>query len=250
MFVKYFFRVTVENKEELKQKGDEITEELKKILQIYGLITGRHAEIPTDWSGTTINSDQPFGEPKIRLISSSIQIVNEEQKKHYTLLLNRTIEKFKFIETIFEDPRKSYLRNAIDYFHRALSGSRLEEQLIDLMISLESLFSREYQELRLRYSLRTSFLLGVGQEGEKSNIFRTIYNLYDKRSKVVHGTEAVDLNIKEIWAFQKYLKEAIKRFIHIEMPKEDLLKLLDGSVYDKEKMAQLNEVVLKAIEKW
>jgi hypothetical protein len=118
------------------------------------------------------------------------------------------------------------------------------------MICLESLFSGGSQELRLRYSLRMAYLLGVNQEDRLQNIFRRVYALYPKRSKVVHGTEDVDLNDVKVWDFRKDLKEAIKLFIHIEMSKKDLIKLLDESVYDIERKEQLRQIVSEATNKW
>ena len=177
-------------------------------------------------------------------------VIEEEQRVKNVPLLKKTMTKYESVKNIFQDRNKAFLRNAIDYYHRSLGDLRLEEKLIDLMISLESLFSRETQELRLRISLRASFLLGVGQEKVLPNIFRNIYKLYDKRSKVVHGTQIVDLDEFEISILQKYVREAIKRFIHIEMPKKDFLQLLDESVYDEAKRAYLNQIVLMAIEKW
>lgn len=142
------------------------------------------------------------------------------------------------------------MRNAIDYYYRSLNDDKLEERIIDLMISLESLFSNERDELGLRYSLRTTFLLGVGQEAERPNIFRKVQTLYGKRSKVVHGTEDVDLEYKDISTLQGYVREAIKRLIHIEMSKQTFLRLLDESVYDEEKRKLLNRTVLEAMKKW
>ena len=92
--------------------------------------------------------------------------------------------------------------------------------------------------------------MSAGQESERSNIFRNVYNLYEKRSKVVHGTEVVDLDGTEIFILQEYVREAIKRFIHIEMQKQNILKLLDESIYDKEKRELLNRKLLEAIKKW
>ena len=90
----------------------------------------------------------------------------------------------------------------------------------------------------------------MGQESGLPKIFRDIYELYDKRSKVVHGIEDVDLDSTKIWILGDYVRDAIKRFIHIEMRKEDILRLVEESVYDKEKREQLNQIVLEAIKKW
>jgi hypothetical protein len=160
------------------------------------------------------------------------------------------MHKYELVWKIYKKNTRSYLRNAIDYYHRSLGDIRLEERLIDLMIALESLFSLEVSELRLRYSLRASFFLGAGQERETTSIFSNIYDLYDKRSKVVHGTEDVNLNGTDISFLQQHLKEAIKRFIHINMSKRDIIRLIDESIYNKSKREQLNQIVSKAVEEW
>jgi hypothetical protein len=142
------------------------------------------------------------------------------------------------------------LLNAIDYYHRSLGNYSNDDKLIDLMICLESLFSRENQELRLRYSLRMAYLLGANQQKELPNIFRNVYDLYPKRSKVIHGTDDVELNDKDIWTFRNNLNEAIKILIHVELSKIELLQLLDESVYDLIKRERLGQIVSDAVKLW
>lgn len=158
--------------------------------------------------------------------------------------------KYETVKKVFQNKNKAFLRNAIDYYYRSLGDFRLEEKLIDLMISLESLFSKETQELRLRLSLRASLFLSEGQESELSKIFENVYNLYEKRSKVVHGIEITNLDGTEISRLQEYVRESIKRFIHIELSKERFLDLLDEAVYDTEKKKLLYETLSEAIKKW
>ena len=98
--------------------------------------------------------------------------------------------------------------------------------------------------------MRAASLLSIEQEAEYSTIFKTIYSLYDRRSKVIHGVTDVKLDKIEIFHFQKCLREAIKRFIHIEMPKKGILKLLDDSVFDQDKKKMLKEIILEAQKKW
>ena len=118
------------------------------------------------------------------------------------------------------------------------------------MICLESLFSRENRELRLRYSLRLSSLLGASHQEKIPEVFRNVYFLYPKRSKIVHGTENVVLNDKEVLTFRNNLREAIKIVVHIDSSKEEMLHLLDESIYDFEKKEQLGKIVSDAVKKW
>ena len=223
---------------------------LRNILQIYSLVKNVYAEVLPSWVTSRVSSEQPFGHPKYSPEFRLVPKYSDEQRMKNAPFLEKTIVKYKSVKNVFQDKNMVFLRNALDYYHRSLGDLRLEEKLIDLMVSLESLFSREGQELRLRISLRASSLLSVGKESERANIFRNIYRLYDKRSKVIHGMELVDLGIFEISLLQDYVREAIKRLIHTGMLKRTILKLLDESVYDEKKQELLNERISEAIEKW
>jgi hypothetical protein len=95
-----------------------------------------------------------------------------------------------------------------------------------------------------------SHLLGVNHQEKLPDIFREMYNLYSKRSKVVQGDEDVELNDRDIHTFRNYLNEAIKIFIHVEMSKVELLQLLDEAVFDLVKKEQLGKKVSEAMTKW
>jgi len=245
-----FFKFALQNKEEKDRIRDDSINVLRNIAHMYGLVTNVHIEVLLSSVMAKISSEDPFGHTKYPPELGFYAVIEEEQRMKNVPLLKKTMTKYESVKNIFQNKNKTFLRNAIDYYHRSLGGLRLEEKLIDLVISLESLFSGGNRELRLRYSLRASFLLSVGQEKMLPNIFGNIYKLYDKRSKVVHGTQIVDLDEFEISILQKYVREAIKRFIHIKMSKKDLLQLLDESVYNEAKRAYLNQIVLMAIEKW
>ena len=245
-----YFKVSIQNEEEKDKVREDSINVLRNIAQMYGLVTNVYVEALLSSVMAKISSEDPFGYTKYPPELGFVAVIEDEQRRKNIPLLKKTMEKYELVKSIFQNKNKAFLRNAIDYYHRSLGDLRLEEKIIDLVISLESLFSRETQELRLRISLRASFLLSVGQERERSNIFRNVYNLYEKRSKVVHGTEVVDLDGTEIFILQEYVRETIKRFIHIEMRKQNILKLLDESVYDKEKRELLNRKLLEAIKKW
>lgn len=245
-----FFRFTPQNDEEKDRIRDDFINVLTNIAQMYGLVTNVYVEALLSSVTAKISSEHHFGHTKYSPELGFVAVIEEEDRRNNLPLIEKTLAKYESCKAIFQDNKKGFLKNAIDYYYRSLKGARLEERLIDLMISLESLFSDQTQELRLKLSLRASFLLSAEQESELPHIFRNIYNLYDKRSKVVHGIKVVKLDEFEISALQKYVREAIKRFIHIEMPKEDILNLIDESVYDKEKRNELNRMVLEAINQW
>ena len=152
-----FFKFTLQNEEEKDKIRDDFINVLRNITQMYGLVTNIYSEALLSSVTAKISSENPFGytkhSPEFRLVP----VIGDEQRRKNIPFLKKTMAKYETVKNIFEDRRKSYLRNAIDYYYRSLGDFRLEEKLIDLMISLESLFSRETQELRLRISLRASF---------------------------------------------------------------------------------------------
>lgn len=245
-----FFKFPLQNEEEKDKIRDDFINVLRNIAQVYGLVTNVNTEVLLSSVMAEISSENPFGHTKYGPDFGFIAVIEEEQRKKNVPLLEKTMTKYESVKSIFQNRNKAFLRNAVDYYHRSLGDLRLEEKLIDLTISLESLFSTETQELRLRISLRASSLLSVGQENEQSNIFRMVYRLYDKRSKVVHGTEVTSLDGTEISRLQTYVRESIQRFIHIEMPKKRFLGLLDEAVYDTERRKLLCTTVKEAIKKW
>jgi len=248
-----FFKVTIQNHKEIEKEINKLAMDcentLRNIVQIYGLVTRLHAEVlPTQYVAA-ISPLRAFGQaftPDVRVVRR----LKEVSRKKIIPLLEKTIEKHDSVQKIFENRSKSYLRNAISYFHHALGGNRYEEKLIDLMIALESLFSKEVQELRLRLSLRAAFLLSIGEEDKRSEIFTTVSDLYNKRSRIVHGTERVDLSYEEISRLESYVQESIKRLIHVEQRKDRFLELLDQAVYDENKRQELRELVSNSLSHW
>ena len=241
------FKVHIESNAHA-DKLTELKKELSNIAEVYGLITNRHFEI----LDTTFESQIVKG-GGVKTVGAELiakPVIDNEKRAKNVPQIEKALTKYKELQAIFSQREKFFLRNAIDYYVRSLKDDLLEEKLLDLMISLESLFSNEKDELGYRYSLRASSLLSIGQEDKRGAIYRNIHDLYNKRSIVVHGVKKIELDYKEIIFLQQSVNEAIKRLVHIEMPKLKILELLDDSLIDKENAILLNGKVLEAISRW
>jgi hypothetical protein len=168
-----FFKVAIQKEEEREKLTKDCLNSLKNILQIYGLVSDTYAKFPSGWTSAKISSDHPFGSIK-HLGGSLVVEVDENYRKRQIPNLKKAIEKYDSTRSVFQNKNQAFLKNALDYYYRSLGDGRLEEKLIDLMIALESLFSKENDELTLRYSLRAAFLLGVGKEAERYLIVENI----------------------------------------------------------------------------
>lgn len=98
---------------------------------------------------------------KFLIIESSVKypvkIKAEVAKREYEAL-GKSIKVFTENEkTMRSNP---YLRNAINFFYHSDLADRIEERLINLVISLEALYLTEKMELGYRLSLRVALLIG------------------------------------------------------------------------------------------
>ncbi|MCS4538887.1 MAG: HEPN domain-containing protein [Thaumarchaeota archaeon] len=76
---------------------------------------------------------------------------------------------------------------AIRRFVVAIEEILPEDRVIDFMISLESLFSKEIQELSYHLALRLSSLIGTN-DANREYLFEFVKKAYDRaRSRLVHG---------------------------------------------------------------
>jgi hypothetical protein len=218
---------------------------LERILYFYGLIVGRYAELPNQVSSTSEITDRnPYGNPiSLGMIHGSV-ILKKEQSERYAYLLEKVMEHCQRFWSIFEKSSLSYLKNALVYYYKALedlSDHRLEEALIDLMISMESLIG-EYPEIRYKMSLRASTLLSVKDESQRIETFNRVHKLYNKRSQIVHGNGA-KLTYKEIFDFSKTVQKAILILLNLNKPRESIIALIDASILSPEKRNELESLL-------
>ncbi|MEA4883001.1 MAG: HEPN domain-containing protein [Clostridia bacterium] len=87
----------------------------------------------------------------------------------------------------------SVARLALSRYGTGTGRRRVEDQIIDYWIALESIFLQENDELRFRASLRIAGFLGITGD-ERVHIRRQAMNSYDVRSKVVHGSSRLNEN--------------------------------------------------------
>ena len=103
---------------------------------------------------------------------------------------------------------------AIRRFNFAYDRTNEEDQIIDYLISYESLFFKnEKQELREKISRRVAKLLEDNFEKRKI-LAHEIKDIYDKRSSIVHGDEASitsDFTIRVEEILRISIKEFLKR---------------------------------------
>lgn len=125
---------------------------------------------------------------KIRIPLHSPYLLSNNEIRIFKKFFNEYMRNFSNIN------RELPFVNAIRRLSSSIQKISLEEKIIDLMISLESLFSDGAHEMTFKISVRMSFLLGRNiQETKFLNKF--IKEAYALRSQIVHGNKIKRMRI-------------------------------------------------------
>jgi hypothetical protein len=240
-------RVETKEGEELhfSQADKSAEERVLNFASLYTFFSGIAVGMSEAGAGT-ISADEPLGRfggltvtlrmeygPEVKA-----KVTNKERR-----LVSSYVEYFKEHEKLLSIP---YLRNALHYLYYSMRMHRTEDRLIHLMVSLESLFSRESQELSYRISLRaTSLLTNMFDDRTPKDIVGDMKDLYDKRSAIVHGNQGVEVSVDDMQRLEAYVRRALKGFLHLAetMDRDDILQLLDGSLVDDAERERLKALV-------
>ena len=97
---------------------------------------------------------------------------------------------------------------------------------LSLMIAMEVLFNPGKSELRYRISRNCAVLLGK-DEKESQEIFSTIRNIYDVRSKIIHTGDSSNFDKEHLPLLRHYIRESIKKMILCDESKNTILGKLN-----------------------
>lgn len=162
----------------------------------------------------------------------------------YKLEKEEIIEFQKFWEEFKQIRLDDYpfLNLALRRFNFAQERMELLDKIIDYFIALEALYlkANELQELRYRYALRASHLLGQDSK-ERKKIFSFLYDAYKLRSKIVHGV-AVGHTVKIAGEkislrdftdkIEEYLRKSLLKFLELTegYDSKEIFKLMDENI--------------------
>lgn len=201
---------------------------LEFFLLIYSLVSS-HPVTARMGVGTTLESIDSLGEKKIGFPSVE-KVLSEE--KQIDSPLNKPILKAKalFLQLLPERQQimTCHLGLALTYFYHAIRASqrRLEEVIINSMISAEALLILKNEKIRSSLAKRLPSLIAEN-EIEKAEISKKIRELYDLRSAIVHG-RGKKHSPAEVRLLLKYMSKAINRALTLRsLTKEELLEELD-----------------------
>jgi len=188
--LKYVLSFSIENSSTSTIDPKKTSENILSALRLttegsiyFGNFYGYH---PLDWQGsyfpgikeTTIKTVHPY----------FLKQEHIDSFKEIYSLLNK-------IHTDFDVEKIRYLIYSMRRFEYSYRDHLVEDNITDLMISLETMVNNQPYEVRDKTSLRATILLEDNDE-EKINCKKFIQKCYDIRSEIVHGKKR-DTQIKE-----------------------------------------------------
>jgi len=188
---------------------------------------------PDDWQamGRPGEPEPVHGGPTTKYLESDIKLIKEIFDELETFNNNLTCEEHSIPNDGCKSAKKNfekgrYLKFAIRRFHYIHKQKETEDQITDLIISLEALLkaSNEF-EIKDKLARRAAFLLGNSDE-EKTMYNNFFKKCYDLRSEIVHGKrrktkiknekdeEMTDDEIKN--KLEQLVRQTIRRFLRYQ----------------------------------
>lgn len=179
-----------------------------------------------------ISSEPVLSKPKIKYSLETESFSEKDFKKFLNDFSKINLTKGKHV----------FLGRSIKRFSQSLENENTLDRIVDFIICLESLYSSNEQQLSFRFAMRVAIVLGQTPR-QKLMLQEFILQIYDLRSKIVHGDELpkIELDGKEIdlnYCIEN-LEKIARNSIHIFLDlindfdtKEELHKMIDKSIYN------------------
>ncbi|MBI2101845.1 hypothetical protein HYT53_04520 [Candidatus Woesearchaeota archaeon] len=131
----------------------------------------------------------------------------------------------KFIKKVKDLPKDGQLKIALDNFQQSYDSVSIESAFLNLMIGIESLFSKSTIELSFRLKRNCAIFLGRTKT-ECLEIYNKMKELYDIRSVLIHGKK-FKLEPEQVFILRNYVRKSILGFIEIDRNHDQVLDELD-----------------------
>lgn len=163
------------------------------------------------------------------------------------------LTKYHDVKALFDKGKKSrFLVNSISRFGMARRHRRDSNKIVDYVIALEALLIEGAGESTFKLAHRIAALCGDSDK-ERLSVWEFIKEVYKFRSGIVHKSTETQFNINSkavsasevSYRLDKITRIAILRMVNIfsnSESKEEVLKLVDRSIYDKAILQKLQKL--------
>jgi hypothetical protein len=130
-----------------------------------------------------------------------------------------------FLENTKIPFKESFIQLAFESFEKSYEIHERPLAFLSLMLSLESLFTKESQGRGYAIARNAAALLGETDEDSKE-IFEIIRSFYHKRGELIHEGKIKKVRQEDILKLREYVRKSIKEVITIGKDKDKILDLL------------------------
>lgn len=220
--------------EQIKDQGYALRM-ITTLLACYRLTTGHTPTLITGWSSSVeieedkIMHDNSIYSRRLEYQSHEKPQLDTEETMRY---LQNTLPLFDKAMNAIENGYDK-LQIALIMYYRAVSSQEAIEDFIDLVTALEALYSDGTDELRYKISLRAS-ILTEDDSSKRRDLFEKLKDMYDARSKIVHGGE---VPLEPVSKYRRYkyelteiIQKSLLKFIELAqsgLPYKSIIKMLD-----------------------
>ena len=159
----------------------------------------------------------------------------------------------KFLNINFSKGKYTFLGRSIRRFSNAIEDSP-EDSIVDFVISLESLYTSNEDELSYKFSLRVATLLGSNPR-EMIGLQHMMHDIYHMRSKIVHGDEIStqfklekkSLEMKQVVEILEHVsRNSIMIFLKLlkEYESRDIIhRNIEAAIFDSEVRSNISHII-------
>lgn len=128
-------------------------------------------------------------------------------KENFIQISDKEMDEIKELFTYFKESNSKKLKNALNRLKFCLLRKNKEDSLLDAVIAMESLLDDESQgEITFKISLRMSYIISIYNKNiDPNETFDAMRKIYKTRSKIVHGNELKENDLKIKFNKQEYI---------------------------------------------
>lgn len=151
-------------------------------------------------------------------------------KSIFSLKNDEVSEAQNLIDTIQVPIQYEFLQLALDCFNQSYEMHIPKLLFLSLMISMEAMLNLGTSEISFQVSRNTAVLLGKDEKDAK-RIYRDMKKLYDKRSKIVHGSTSkrkTKSDKQDIVSLRQYVRQSIQEIHSVGKDKPEIINILNS----------------------
>lgn len=122
-------------------------------------------------------------------------------------------EATSLFDRLSDSPNRRMISTAVRRFNDALERTRLDDALIDCVVGMESILTREEKnEVLRRLRQRLAVLIGRSPD-DRVTIYRAIPKIYDARSSIAHGDQPKTSLYELLPLVEDHLSRLLRRLL-------------------------------------